>query len=65
MLNVYNQLKEKVFATEEYNNANIIFEINKLQVLSFEIPKWHLKFFELEGYIETKEQNFVIKEIAE
>lgn len=65
MLNVYNQLKEKVFATEEYNNANIIFEINKLQVLSFEIPKWHLKFFELEGYIETKEQFFVIKEIAE
>lgn len=65
MLNVYNQLKEKVFATEEYNNANIIFEINKLQVLSFEIPKWHLKYFELEGYIETKEQNFVIKEIAE
>lgn len=65
MLNVYNQLKEKVFATEEYNNANVIFEINKLQVLSFEIPKWHLKFFELEGYIETKEQNFVIKEIAE
>ena len=65
MLNVYNQLKEKVFATEEYNNANVIFEINKLQVLSFEIPKWHLKYFELEGYIETKEQNFVIKEIAE
>lgn len=65
MLNVYNQLKEKVFATEEYNNANVIFEINKLQVLSFEIPKWHLKNFELEGYIETKEQNFVIKEIAE
>jgi phage minor structural protein, N-terminal domain protein len=65
MLNVYNQLKEKVFATEEYNNANIVFEINKLQVLSFEIPKWHLKYFELEGYIETKEQNFVIKEIAE
>lgn len=65
MLNVYNQLKEKVFATEEYNNANVVFEINKLQVLSFEIPKWHLKFFELEGYIETKEQNFVIKEIAE
>ena len=65
MLNVYNQLKEKVFATEEYNDANIIFEINKLQVLSFEIPKWHLKYFELEGYIETKEQNFVIKEIAE
>ena len=65
MLNVYNQLKEKVFATEEYNNANVIFEINKLQVLSFEIPKWHLKYFELEGYIETKEQFFVIKEIAE
>ena len=65
MLNVYNQLKEKVFATEEYNDANIVFEINKLQVLSFEIPKWHLKFFELEGYIETKEQFFVIKEIAE
>lgn len=65
MLNVYNQLKEKVFATEEYNDANIVFEINKLQVLSFEIPKWHLKYFELEGYIETKEQNFVIKEIAE
>lgn len=65
MLNVYNQLKEKVFATEEYNNANVIFEINKLQVLSFEIPKWHLKYFELEGYIETKEQNFVIKEISE
>ena len=65
MLNVYNQLKEKVFATEEYNEANIVFEINKLQVLSFEIPKWHLKYFELEGYIETKEQNFVIKEIAE
>ena len=65
MLNVYNQLKEKVFATEEYNDANIVFEINKLQVLSFEIPKWHLKHFELEGYIETKEQNFVIKEIAE
>ena len=65
MLNVYNQLKEKVFATEEYNNANVVFEINKLQILSFEIPKWHLKFFELEGYIETKEQNFVIKEIAE
>ena len=65
MLNVYNQLKEKVFATEEYNNANVIFEINKLQVLSFEIPKWHLKYFELEGYIETKEQNFVIKEITE
>lgn len=65
MLNVYNQLKEKVFATEEYNDANIVFEINKLQVLSFEIPKWHLKYFELEGYIETKEQNFVIKEITE
>lgn len=65
MLNVYNQLKEKVFATEEYNNANVVFEINKLQVLSFEIPKWHLKHFELEGYIETKEQNFVIKEISE
>lgn len=65
MLNVYNQLKEKVFATEEYNNANVIFEINKLQVLSFEIPKWHLKYFELEGYIETKEQFFVIKEISE
>lgn len=65
MLNVYNQAKEKVFATEEYNNANVIFEINKLQVLSFEIPKWHLKYFELEGYIETKEQFFVIKEIAE
>lgn len=65
MLNVYNQLKEKVFATEEYNNANVIFEINKLQVLSFEISKWHLKYFELEGYIETKEQFFVIKEIAE
>nr|DAS83734.1 MAG TPA: tail protein [Caudoviricetes sp.] len=65
MLNVYNQLKEKVFATEEYNDANIVFEINKLQVLSFEIPKWHLKHFELEGYIETKEQFFVIKEIAE
>lgn len=65
MLNVYNQLKEKVFATEEYNDANIVFEINKLQVLSFEIPKWHLKYFELEGYIETKEQFFVIKEIAE
>ena len=65
MLNVYNQLKEKVFATEEYNNANVVFEINKLQVLSFEIPKWHLKYFELEGYIETKEQFFVIKEIAE
>lgn len=65
MLNVYNQLKEKVFATEEYNDANIVFEINKLQVLSFEIPKWHLKYFELEGYIETKDQFFVIKEIAE
>ena len=65
MLNVYNQLKEKIFATEEYNNANVVFEINKLQVLSFEIPKWHLKYFELEGYIEIKEQNFVIKEIAE
>lgn len=65
MLNVYNQLKEKVFATEEYNDANVVFEINKLQVLSFEIPKWHLKYFELEGYIETKEQFFVIKEIAE
>lgn len=65
MLNVYNQLKEKVFATEEYNNSNVVFEINKLQILSFEIPKWHLKHFELEGYIETKEQNFVIKEIAE
>lgn len=65
MLNVYNQAKEKVFATEEYNNANVVFEINKLQVLSFEIPKWHLKHFELEGYIETKEQFFVIKEIAE
>lgn len=65
MLNVYNQVKEKVFATEEYNNANVVFEINKLQVLSFEIPKWHLKYFELEGYIETKEQFFVIKEIAE
>ena len=65
MLNIYNQAKEKVFATEEYNNANVVFEINKLQVLSFEIPKWHLKYFELEGYIETKEQFFVIKEIAE
>ena len=65
MLNVYNQAKEKVFATEEYNNANVVFEINKLQVLSFEIPKWHLKYFELEGYIETKEQFFVIKEITE
>lgn len=65
MLNIYNQAKEKVFATEEYNNTNVVFEINKLQVLSFEIPKWHLKHFELEGYIETKEQFFVIKEIAE
>jgi phage minor structural protein len=65
MLNIYNQAKEKVFATEEYNNANVVFEINKLQILSFEIPKWHLKYFELEGYIETKEQFFVIKEIAE
>lgn len=65
MLNIYNQTKEKVFATEEHNNANVVFEINKLQVLSFEIPKWHLKHFELEGYIETKEQFFVIKEIAE
>lgn len=65
MLNIYNQAKEKVFATEEYNNTNVVFEINKLQVLSFEIPKWHLKYFELEGYIETKEQFFVIKEIAE
>ena len=65
MLNIYNQTKEKVFATEEYNNANVVFEINKLQVLSFEIPKWYLKYFELEGYIETKEQYFVIKEIAE
>lgn len=65
MLNVYNQLKQKVFSTEDYNNANVVFEINKLQILSFEIPKWHLKYFELEGYIETKEQNFVIKEIAE
>lgn len=65
MLNIYNQTKEKVFATEECNNANVVFEINKLQVLIFEIPKWHLKYFELEGYIETQEQNFVIKEIAE
>lgn len=65
MLNIYNQTKEKVFATEEYDDTNVVFEINKLQVLSFEIPKWHLKYFELEGYIETKEQFFVIKEIAE
>lgn len=65
MLNIYNQTKEKVFATEEYDDTNVVFEINKLQILSFEIPKWHLKYFELEGYIETKEQFFVIKEIAE
>lgn len=65
MINIFDKSKNKVFMTDRIIEPFLTCDINKLDVLTFEIDKENLKYFELEGYVETKEQIYVIKDIEE
>jgi phage minor structural protein len=65
MINIFDKSKNKVFMTDRIIEPFLTCDINKLDILTFEIDKENLKYFELEGYVETKEQIYVIKDIEE
>lgn len=62
MIKIYNKNNNLIDGIEDYENLIIEQELNISDTLLFNIPKSLGDIFEEEGYIETKEGRFVIKE---
>lgn len=65
ILKVKNRNKEVVKLLDNVRDVYIEHEINIPDKLFFEVSKNDIKYFENEGYIESKEQHYVIKELEE
>lgn len=65
MFNIYNSNKEKIRILTNVINPILDTEINRLDILTFEVPKNEIKYIKVEGYVESATQNYVIKEITE
>ncbi len=65
ILKIKNRNKEVVKLLDNVRDVYIEHEINVPDKLFFEVAKNDIKYFENEGYIESKEQHYVIKEIEE
>ena len=62
MIKIYNRFNEFVKQTANYKDLRVEKGINQSDLIFFTAPKQNAGLFEEEGYIETKQGKFVIKE---
>jgi len=62
MIKIYDDNRNLLISTNEYSNFSVLKEINQPDQFSIDTTEEIGNFIRLEGYIETKEGTFVIKE---